>query len=206
MRKSKSSCSLWNFSPISFEFKPPVLLEKKKKKSALNMLSKRKQSLTRSLWLILYSWKSPENGSTRGVFPYLCRPLQNPLITINTQRLLWDNPKKLLGSPDKQWGGGGLSSAKSSTLVYGVGGGGGGVHHWHAANKESNLEFIVGGGGVLCYNIRAENMICCLGWEQVGGRGELTIFFLILVLSRCGVWDMSEKWQCVDLSCAGKQG
>lgn len=114
-------------------------------------------------------------------------------------------PRNCLGHQISN-GGGGLSSAKSSTLVYGVGGGGGGVHHWHAANKESNLEFIVGGGGVLCYNIRAENMICCLGWEQVGGRGELTIFFLILVLSRCGVWDMSEKWQCVDLSCAGKQG
>lgn len=70
------------------------------------MLSKKKQSLTRSLWLILYSWKSPENGSTRGVLPYLCWAVQNPptLITTNTQRLLWDNPKKLLGSPDKQWG------------------------------------------------------------------------------------------------------
>jgi len=62
---SKANFSLQNCSTISFNFKSPVLLVKN---AALNMLSNWKnQSLTRSLRLILYSWKSPENGSVRGV-------------------------------------------------------------------------------------------------------------------------------------------
>lgn len=148
------------------------------------------RSLTRSLWLILYSWKSPENGSIQRLLPslspglctfcssILCSLLSTHSASCGSVARNCSGRLISMGWADICW-------TQHSLFL--------GFHphpkHMLPAEVKCILDCCAAGWRAA---FAPRSMICFSHWKQVGGGEELTIIFLG-VFCRDASWETCQK-------------